>query len=418
MTIKKYQTLKGLYYQNMQNGDFVHFDTVVKQRQTNELAIHTGMVMSPFKRDYRLPIEYEIFYLPVLQISQLEEQINQLSKEIEQKMAQLPVVAQNQIFISNLIDELQSTNDIEGVRSSREEISQVIEQIQRRKGDRGRFSGLVKQYAKFEENQYSQIREIQDFRNIWNELVSQEVAEQDFPDGKYFRKNGEVIKDGDRVVHRGDANEQQIDHDLQVLVQTMNNDDIPSLAKCFLSHYYYEYIHPFYDGNGRTGRFIVCSYLARKLDRMSAINFSSTIVAHKSTYYKAFTAMADEHNYGEGTGFVISMMRLLMMGQVEVAKKLDHGIQMLDKADQLTEQQHFSDLEQQALFILCQKAIFGRYVGPITDQDLTDIMHISRYRLDQTLAKLVNDDYLVVTSQNPKVHGLSEMVENQLFNWN
>lgn len=72
------------------------------------------------------------------------------------------------------------------------------------------------------------------------------------PDGDLFRRTPEEIIDGDKTIHEGDENEKEIINDLQSLLEEMNGHYLPSIEKCFIA----QYIHPFYDGNGRTGRFI------------------------------------------------------------------------------------------------------------------------------------------------------------------
>lgn len=413
--MKKYKTLKSIYYENSEGNNIDKYQDIVNSRKNNELTVHTGLIMSPFKRGFRTREKFEIFYLPSGQMYKLQEDIDLLSKRIEKMMFQLPEVARDQIFVNNLIDELQSTNDIEGVRSSREEISLAIDKLMKNK-KKSRFSGLVKLYMKFQDNKYNTIHEVKDFRDIWNELVSEEIEkEDDFPDGKLFRKEGEVISYGDKVIHRGDETENEIIDHLNLLVKEMNDDDISSLPKCFVAHYYYEYIHPFYDGNGRTGRFIVCSYLSRKLDMMSAINFSSAIVQNKDMYYKAFMEMANPYNQGEATSFIISMMKLLKKGQHSIIEKLDDGIKMIKNADRITDDDELSELAKNALYIFCQKEIFGTYVGAITDGDMVKIANTSRYKLNKALEELEQRDLIKVINGNPKVHGLTGSLKEELF---
>ncbi|BDZ31071.1 Fic family protein [Lactiplantibacillus brownii] len=414
-TLEKYKNLKSVYYENISNNSMDKYKETVNSRKNNELSIYTGLIMSPFKREFRTKEQFEIFYLPSVQIYRLQEDIDSLSKTIEKMMSQLPQVAQTQLFFNNLIDEVQSTNDIEGVRSSREEISLTIDKLMKNNKN-GRFSGLVKLYLKFQENKYNTIHEVKDFRDIWNELVSDEIEKaDDMPDGKLFRKEGEVINSGERIIHRGDASEDEIISHLSSLVTEMNDENIPSLPKCFVAHYYYEYIHPFYDGNGRTGRFIACSYLSRKLDMMSAINFSSAIVQNKDLYYKAFTDMSNPYNQGEATSFIISMMRLLKKGQYSIIEKLDDGIKKMMIASKLTDNDELSDLAQNVLYIFCQKEIFGNYVGAITDVDMVGITEVSRYLLNKALDELEEKGFIKLISGNPKVHGLTDDIKGKLF---
>ncbi|WP_425613281.1 Fic family protein [Xylocopilactobacillus apicola] len=241
------------------------------------------------------------------------------------------------------------------------------------------------------------------------------MSTEDQPDGKLFRKANEVIQTSEKVIHRGDESEEEITNDLSKLVAEMNNPNIPSLPKCFLAHYYFEYIHPFYDGNGRTGRFIVCSYLSRKLDRMSALQFSTAIAKNRNSYYKAFVEMSNVYNQGEGTKFVIKMMQLLIFGQYNIIDKLDNGIKLLENAKRLIAKLKLNSNEKEIMFALCQKAIFGPYVGTITDTDLSNTLKISRYLLNKAFEVLIANDFVEVASSKPLSHVITKKIRDQLF---
>lgn len=73
------------------------------------------------------------------------------------------------------------------------------------------------------------------------------------------------------------------------LAEYINNDDLcdaDPLVKMAIIHHQFESIHPFYDGNGRTGRIINILYLvAKDLLDLPVLYLSRYIIQHKTDYY-------------------------------------------------------------------------------------------------------------------------------------
>lgn len=72
-------------------------------------------------------------------------------------------------------------------------------------------------------------------------------------------------------------------------------DDYPSLVKAGLLHAQFETIHPFTDGNGRTGRMLVALYIHHaKLLEMPVLYLSSYFKKHQKLYYQKLQEYHDE----------------------------------------------------------------------------------------------------------------------------
>lgn len=82
--------------------------------------------------------------------------------------------------------------------------------------------------------------------------------------------------------------------------------DYDPLIKMAIIHFQFESIHPFYDGNGRTGRIINILYLIlEKLQSLPILYLSSYIIKHKSDYYRLLQEVRDHHSWEEWVLFMI-----------------------------------------------------------------------------------------------------------------
>ncbi|NLB64666.1 MAG: Fic family protein [Fibrobacter sp.] len=82
--------------------------------------------------------------------------------------------------------------------------------------------------------------------------------------------------------------------------------DIDPLIKMAIIHYQFESIHPFYDGNGRTGRIINVLYLInQKLLNLPILYLSSYIIKHKNDYYQHLQKVRVEASWEDWILFMV-----------------------------------------------------------------------------------------------------------------
>lgn len=91
-------------------------------------------------------------------------------------------------------------------------------------------------------------------------------------------------------------------------------DDYPSLIKAGLLHAQFETIHPFVDGNGRTGRMLITLFLHHAgLLELPVLYLSSYFKKHQKLYYQKLNAYHDEDSDVEG------WLRFFLEGIIEMA---------------------------------------------------------------------------------------------------
>lgn len=86
--------------------------------------------------------------------------------------------------------------------------------------------------------------------------------------------------------------------------------DVPQLVRIAISHYQFETIHPFLDGNGRIGRLLITLYLLSKglLDK-PCLSLSAFLEKNKGQYYDALTTVRESNDLGHWVRFFLVAVR-------------------------------------------------------------------------------------------------------------
>lgn len=127
---------------------------------------------------------------------------------------------------------------------------------------------------------------------------------------------------------------------LEVYINSPEISDYDPLVKMAIIHFQFESIHPFYDGNGRTGRIMNILYLIlHELLDMPILYLSSYIIENKAKYYQLLQQVRETN---EWESWIIFLLEGVEATAKKTIRKI-HGIksQMLEKKQQLRDNYKF-----------------------------------------------------------------------------
>ncbi len=245
------------------------------------------------------------------ELSTLISSIYQAEKKLALLSSKIPPDALEQFVNTSMIEEIQQSNEVENVNSTRKEIKDALDAVsQGRHGKR--FVSMVRKYMILQSDKDIPLSTSQDIRNLYDDFIADEVIRddpEDQPDGGIFRKSPVHIDNsrGQRI-HEGLFPETKIITAMDSALSILNNENYDILIRVALYHYFFGYIHPFYNGNGRMSRFISSYMLAKYFSKSACLRISYVIKEHRSMYYELFRNANDKRNRGELTEFVMSYL--------------------------------------------------------------------------------------------------------------
>lgn len=263
----KFISLTKYFYQHTQE----EYETEYIRRLEAPFTVHFNIPIHQYNRKNAYPA----FLCYTGEILRLVEKFYKTYEQFLYTVNTVPPVVLYQFTRLSIVEEVKSTNDIEGVRSTKKEIREIIE----KKGTHyHRLQSVVHQYLELLGEEEIKFDTCQDIRNFYDDFTHQEITQenpQNRLDGSLFRKEPVQIEAATgKTIHQGLYPESRIIEALDQALRILHSEEYPLLIRLALFHYFFVYIHPFYDGNGRTDRFITSYFLSRQFHRLLAVRLS------------------------------------------------------------------------------------------------------------------------------------------------
>ncbi len=276
--------------------------------------------------------------LPLANENQLES-IPVLKKlaATHRRLAELKGVAgsipNENILISTLtLQEAKDSSEVENIVTTHDELF-------RSNASSNPYNAAVKEvscYAKalnyaFDRVRKSELLRLQDILDIQQSMESNNAGLRKLP--------GTELKNAvtGEVVYTPPQNAEAVSTLMSNLVAYINDDalsDNDPLIKMAVIHFQFESIHPFYDGNGRTGRIINILYLVLQgLLDLPILYLSRYIIKHKSDYYNCLQAVRDKSEWESWLLFMLTAIEETALETALLVKRIS-GL-MLDMKHRL-----------------------------------------------------------------------------------
>ena len=378
----EYKELSKLYHMDQSSSRDKSLLCELEARRSSESAFLTGFD-TPFG---------ELFFTVPNELSLLNERVLGAEREIAKLLAQLPEIARSAVLRGMVLDEVVCTNSIEAIHSTRRQVRDALGAPTDEGARPKRFRELAMLYLDIIDGSAVFPESPADVRKTYDRVTDGEIPCDKRPDGQYFRKEGVEVTAGDfRVVHRGLEPESKIIEAMEKMISLVRDDRVPKLYSAIASHYIFEYVHPFYDGNGRTGRYLLSLLVSKQLSAPTALSLSRTIAEHKGAYYRAFKTVETKLNHAELTFFIITMIDLVREAQIEVADRLRAVSASLGTIDEAMKRVNVgTDLkskEKDIVRLFLQYEAFG-LIGDASVREIAEYLGVGKQQARKYLASL------------------------------
>lgn len=278
----------------------------------------------PYNQLPILPPDEEMFLtLPVMQAL---NRANKALAELKGFARKLP----NQSMLINTIAlrEAKASSEIENIFTTDDELYKSLNY------DELSLKGGAKEVLKYRQALWKGVYGISQNKQISIEVLIdlyQEIKQVN--DGirpsateTVIKKRGSGLLSGETIYTppRGEA---VILEKLKNLVEFINDDekyDYDPLLKLAMTHYQFEAIHPFRDGNGRAGR-ILCVLIALQKQLLDApiLYFSAYIIRHKDDYYHYLDAVTARRSWEKWIMFMLEAVEQTSLYTISKIEEID-----------------------------------------------------------------------------------------------
>ena len=216
-----------------------------------------------------------------------------------------------------LFNEVQSNNSVEGYYDDIEKIKKVVNEKKIYKNsqekDKLRIINLYEGYRYILDNKDITKETLKELNSILSKGL---LDDEDYKNmGEYYRKNPVYIYYSSDVTKRPDMglDASLVEDKMDELLDFMNNysfDDTKTMSylKSQILHFYFVYIHPYYDVNGRTARTTSMWYLLNN-NVYPYVIFNRGIQINKNEYYKI---IRETKKYSDISLFLKYMMNTVL----------------------------------------------------------------------------------------------------------
>ena len=239
--------------------------------------------------------------------------------------------------------------------------------------------------------------------NLFIEIV-QIIKQVDFG---VRRTPGTALKNSqEEVVYTPPVGEALIRDKLSNLEQFIHaQDELDPLIKMAVMHYQFEAIHPFEDGNGRTGRILNLLYLVEQgLLDLPVLFLSSYIMANKTGYYDGLRGVTERQDW---ENWILYMLKAV---EITAQKTFDQVTRIRAIMDQVQEK-----VRLQAPGIYSKDLIEAIFTHPYTKiQFLVNANIAKRQTASTYLQTLANLGFLRPSKQGREIYYINDALLTEL----
>ena len=242
--------------------------------------------------------------------------------EARASLAELKGIANiipNQSILINaiILQEAKDSSEIENIITTRDELYQAISSSKNVDHSTKEVmyyrEALNWGYKRIEEKGYISEKEIIEIQEI---LLKNDSGIRKTPGTRLYNDRTREI------VYSPPDEVETIYKLLKNLFEYLNNEE-SSLIKMGIIHYQFESIHPFHDGNGRTGRILNVLYLLLKgYLEIPILYLSSYIIKNKNEYYRLLRKVTLEDEWDEWLLYILEGVKQTAIETIDKIKKI------------------------------------------------------------------------------------------------
>lgn len=253
-----------------------------------------------------LPLTYDLETKAVL------KQLNKANKMLAELKGLATTIPNEQILISSLtLQEAKESSEVENIVTTQDDLYRASISI-----NQELQSAATKEVLNYREALQHGFNLVRKRQLLTNNVIKEIQERLEYNRAGFRTVSGTALKRNDgTIVYTPPQDANEIAEYMKNLERFINDDsmcDFDPLVKMAIIHHQFESIHPFYDGNGRTGRIINVLYIVQnRLLDLPILYLSRYITRNKAEYYRLIQAIRDKNsdNASEWEEWILFMLR-------------------------------------------------------------------------------------------------------------